>query len=508
MRTRSAPARSRRLTPERNCPSSGSFPPPAAASALGPMGPRRSSFCAGRPLVEWSLDVLREPCATAWWWRCRPGMSEPPDFVAGGATRSESVRAALRCRAGGRRWSWCTTRARPLVTEELVRRCIDALDGVRRRDRRCAGDATPSRRRRTAHGDPHARPRSLWAVQTPQVFRARRAASRHSTRRRPLAEATDDAAWWRRAGGKVRVVEASRRTSRSRPALRPDASRSSCCCADRLPRAPAARRRRHARRRAYFTRRERRALPRGRDRARHRGARGRRARLPLPPGARRLAAPVLEAARGRRPGRVRRVRARGDGPEAGHRGRLRSRAARTAWRACSTRTTGTTSSARSISCATRRSTCAASTTSGARRRPRQGLGALLRDARRGRPERHVRHPRPPGPREGVGRSRPRPTGDLRRFYDRAMDGDRGVRRGDRGLDRGAAQAGGRDLPRAARSSRCASRPAGRVALSSDAHTPEQLGYRYDRSRRVCCARSGVEEIAVFERRERRVEPIG
>ena len=53
---------------------------------------------------------------------------------------------------------------------------------------------------------------------------------------------------------------------------------------------------------------------------------------------------------------------------------------------------------------------------------------------------------------------------------RARDrGHRRVRRRGRGLDRRPAQAGRRDLPGAARSWRCASRPACPVALSSDAH---------------------------------------
>ena len=46
-----------------------------------------------------------------------------------------------------------------------------------------------------------------------------------------------------------------------------------------------------------------------------------------------------------------------------------------------------------------------------------------------------------------------------------------------------------------------------VALSSDAHVPEHLGYEYERAvewlRRI-----GVTELAVFERRERRMEAIG
>ena len=58
----------------------------------------------------------------------------------------------------------------------------------------------------------------------------------------------------------------------------------------------------------------------------------------------------------------------------------------------------------------------------ARRGPRQGLVALLRDARRGGADRHVRHPGPPRSREGVRARVPVPEGDLRRFYERAMDG--------------------------------------------------------------------------------------
>jgi histidinol-phosphatase (PHP family) len=46
-----------------------------------------------------------------------------------------------------------------------------------------------------------------------------------------------------------------------------------------------------------------------------------------------------------------------------------------------------------------------------------------------------------------------------------------------------------------------------VALSSDAHTPNDLGYRYEEAVELL-ASLGVEEIAVFERRERRLVPLG
>ena len=46
-----------------------------------------------------------------------------------------------------------------------------------------------------------------------------------------------------------------------------------------------------------------------------------------------------------------------------------------------------------------------------------------------------------------------------------------------------------------------------IALSSDAHTPEQLGFEYERAVELL-EQVGVREIAVFERRQRRMEPIG
>jgi histidinol-phosphatase (PHP family) len=45
------------------------------------------------------------------------------------------------------------------------------------------------------------------------------------------------------------------------------------------------------------------------------------------------------------------------------------------------------------------------------------------------------------------------------------------------------------------------------ALSSDAHLPEQVGFGYDRALEFL-ERLGVGEIAVFENRERRLEPLG
>jgi histidinol-phosphatase (PHP family) len=46
-----------------------------------------------------------------------------------------------------------------------------------------------------------------------------------------------------------------------------------------------------------------------------------------------------------------------------------------------------------------------------------------------------------------------------------------------------------------------------IALSSDAHEPGHIGFGYDRARELLEA-CGVTELAVFERRRRRLEPVG
>ena len=45
------------------------------------------------------------------------------------------------------------------------------------------------------------------------------------------------------------------------------------------------------------------------------------------------------------------------------------------------------------------------------------------------------------------------------------------------------------------------------ALSSDAHLPEQIGFEYDQAVRFL-DELGVGEIAVFERRQRSLAPLG
>jgi histidinol-phosphatase (PHP family) len=105
-----------------------------------------------------------------------------------------------------------------------------------------------------------------------------------------------------------------------------------------------------------------------------------------------------------------------------------------------------------------------------------------------------------------GDARPRPDGDLRRFYDRAMEGIASSGIAVELSTAGFRKPVGVQYPDFAFLEMLvdAGNP---VALSSDAHTPDQLGFEYERAIEIL-ASVGVHEISVFERRERRLEPVG
>lgn len=102
--------------------------------------------------------------------------------------------------------------------------------------------------------------------------------------------------------------------------------------------------------------------------------------------------------------------------------------------------------------------------------------------------------------------RPIPGGDLRRYYELAIDGiaESGVaiEVSTAGLRKRAQEI----YPARAFLEMCLEAGAP-VALSSDAHRPEDVGADYDRALELLES-VGVEELCVFERRERRLEPIG
>jgi histidinol-phosphatase (PHP family) len=102
--------------------------------------------------------------------------------------------------------------------------------------------------------------------------------------------------------------------------------------------------------------------------------------------------------------------------------------------------------------------------------------------------------------------RPRPEGDLRRYYELALEGI-----AESGIAVEVSTAGLRKptrelYPSEAFLEMCVDAGAP-VALSSDAHRPEDVGADYDRALELL-ERADVGELCVFERRERRLEPIG
>jgi 2-C-methyl-D-erythritol 4-phosphate cytidylyltransferase len=180
---------------------------------LGSAGPKAFVPCAGRPLVEWSVEALRACAAVE-----RIVVALPPGVVApagtegvpGGRERSHSVRAALQ-RAGDAEVVVVHDAARPLVTPAIVEECLETLaaedcDGA-------IAAAPVADTIKEAEGTVVVRTLDrarLWAVQTPQVFRRAVLERAMDAAREALAAATDDAALVERAGGEIRLVAAPR----------------------------------------------------------------------------------------------------------------------------------------------------------------------------------------------------------------------------------------------------------------------------------------------------------
>jgi 2-C-methyl-D-erythritol 4-phosphate cytidylyltransferase len=185
----------------------GIIPAGGSGERLGADRPKAFVVCAGRPLLEWSLQVLEEVCERVIV-AAPEGFDDGPDRVRGGDSRSASVRNALAA-APEASIAVVHDAARPLVTRELVERCLAALEpGV---DGAIAAAPMTDTVKEAAPDGRVLRTldrRSLWRIQTPQVFRAdvlRRALDRDAA---ALAAATDDAALVEELGGTVHVVEA------------------------------------------------------------------------------------------------------------------------------------------------------------------------------------------------------------------------------------------------------------------------------------------------------------
>jgi histidinol-phosphatase (PHP family) len=105
-----------------------------------------------------------------------------------------------------------------------------------------------------------------------------------------------------------------------------------------------------------------------------------------------------------------------------------------------------------------------------------------------------------------GKGRPLPDGDLRRFYEPAVEaivaGGSAVELSTAGLRKPVGE-----LYPAREFAELVVEAGVPFALSSDAHLPEQVGFGYDQAVEFLDA-LGVGEIAVFEKRQRRLAPLG
>jgi histidinol-phosphatase (PHP family) len=105
-----------------------------------------------------------------------------------------------------------------------------------------------------------------------------------------------------------------------------------------------------------------------------------------------------------------------------------------------------------------------------------------------------------------GRGRPQPEGDLRRYYEplveACLEAGVAVELSTAGLRKPVGE-----LYPAQPMLELVAEAGVPVALSSDAHTPQDLGAGYDQAQAALEA-AGIGQIAVFERRQRRLEPVG
>ena len=443
---------------------------------------RARSACAG------GADALARPCAPRWPPRRRRRAGHRPRRrAAAGRRPSSSTRALAELEAARR----ATPRSPPRRVTDTIKEAGRGRRGARARS--------------TA--------RRLWAVQTPQVFRARGAASARSTCADDVLAAATDDAWLVERGGRDGAHRRSPRVRTSRSRRRWTCAWPSCSSPSGLtmltdyhvhlrPDEPGTTAER------YFTAAN---AERYREAAAERGIAElgrRRARPPLRPVARGLG-PRVVARPGasttstptapscaRRPtcGWASRPTS-SPGPRGphGHPARRPRVGLRRRLGALPRRRT--------------RSTTTAGTSGTATPTPSRSGGATSRrSARRRAAGCSTSSPTRTSSRSGA-RESPRPDGDLRRFYELAMDGIAESRHRRSRSPRPACASRSASSTPTRRSWRCASTPAARSRCPATRTCPSTWASATTR-RWSCSTRVGVTELCVFEGRERRLEPIG
>src|SRR5438270_12191722 len=147
---------------------------------LGADRPKALVELAGQPLLQYSVEALTRVAQVKRIVVALPaGIAAPAGVVAvqGGAVRSASVKRALAAAREGKGEGELVPvhdAGRPLLTPELAGKVIEALSAEPSADAAIAAVPVTDTIKRVADGRFVAETldrRSLWAVQTPQVFR-------------------------------------------------------------------------------------------------------------------------------------------------------------------------------------------------------------------------------------------------------------------------------------------------------------------------------------------------
>jgi 2-C-methyl-D-erythritol 4-phosphate cytidylyltransferase len=178
---------------------------------LGSPGPKAFVVLGGRPMLEWSLDALREAGVRDIVVALPAGFDAPAGCVGvrGGAERSHSVRNALAA-APGAGPVLVHDAARPLLEPQTVRDVLAALEDA---DAAVAAAPMADTVKEAGAGGFVSRTldRSrLWAIQTPQGFRRDVLARALDQPDAVLRAATDDASLVEAQGGRVALVPSPR----------------------------------------------------------------------------------------------------------------------------------------------------------------------------------------------------------------------------------------------------------------------------------------------------------
>jgi 2-C-methyl-D-erythritol 4-phosphate cytidylyltransferase len=126
-------------------------------------------------------------------------------LLRGGSTRTRSVRAALAALPGDLDVIAVHDAARPLVSPDVVARCIDAAAGGLGAVAGCPAVDTLKRVDASRYVVETPDRSTLWQAQTPQVFPAALLRAAYAD---PTREGTDDAALVERVGGRVLMIDA------------------------------------------------------------------------------------------------------------------------------------------------------------------------------------------------------------------------------------------------------------------------------------------------------------